>query len=215
MGSEAAIMIGTPAYNHQIHTDYLHSVMGFYRAGINYSLMTIGNESLITRARNSIITKFNEHKDFSHLLFLDGDVFLDAKDLLRLIEFDKDVIGAPVPLKGFDAKGNRRYNTGKILKQDSKPVIFDRVGTAVFMLSRKAVDALIDDAQQRNEVYQSNAGMPDGTEKTEHFDIFQVGVVNGEYLSEDYWVCHKLREMGFDIHVDLTTQVRHNGMYQF
>ena len=215
MTDQANLMIGTPAYNHQIHTDYLHSVMGFYRAGIKYSLMTIGNESLITRARNSVLAKFNQHQDFTHLLFLDADIFLDATDLAELIRHKKDVIGAPVPLKTIDGEGNKRYNTGKILQQDVQPATVDRVGTAVLMLSRKAVDALVEDARQQSNVYLSNIGMPDGSEKTEHFDVFQVGVVDGEYLSEDYWVCHRLRQLGFDIHVDLTVRVRHHGMYSF
>ena len=215
MTDQANLMIGTPAYNHQIHTDYLHSVMGFYRAGIKYSLMTIGNESLITRARNSVLAKFNEHKDFTHLLFLDADIFLDATDLAELIRHNKDVIGAPVPLKTIDNDGKKRYNTGKILQQDVQPATVDRVGTAVLMLSRKAVDALVDDARQHGNVYLSNIGMPEGSATTEHFDVFQVGVVDGEYLSEDYWVCHRLRQLGFDIHVDLTVRVRHHGMYSF
>ena len=49
----AHIMIGTPAYNGQLHTDYLHALLGFSRNGIQFSVATISNESLITRIGTS------------------------------------------------------------------------------------------------------------------------------------------------------------------
>ena len=58
MTKQTKLMIGTPAYNGYLHTEYLHSVLSFKSMGIDFSVQTIGNESLITRARNTILTKF-------------------------------------------------------------------------------------------------------------------------------------------------------------
>ena len=44
------------------------------------------------------------------------------------------------------------------------------------------------------------------------YDVFQVGVLDGVYLSEDYWVCRQLRELGFDIHVQLDAVTQHHGV---
>ncbi|MCZ7600733.1 MAG: hypothetical protein M5U09_27520 [Gammaproteobacteria bacterium] len=49
----------------------------------------------------------------------------------------------------------------------------------------------------------------------EQFDVFQVGVVDGEYLSEDYWTCCRLAALGFDIFVDPSIRVRHHGSATF
>jgi hypothetical protein len=51
--------------------------------------------------------------------------------------------------------------------------------------------------------------------KNPQYDVFQVGVKDGEYLSEDYWVCKTLQEKGFKVYVDTSIPVRHNGNYCF
>lgn len=209
---EANILIGTPAYAGQVHVDYVHALLSFYRAGVRFSLMTVDKESLITRARNAIISQFAELTDYSHLLFLDGDVHIDGEDVKRLLDHDKDVIGAAVPLKGTDRRGKQLYNAGQALRQEGGLVVSDRIGTAVLMLSRSAAAALIEDARDQGHTYSAS---PDHHQSNKagvtQYDVFQVGVVDGQYLSEDYWVCHRLRDLGFEIHVDPSIPVRHHG----
>lgn len=205
-------MIGTPAYAGQVHVDYVHALMSFYRAGIRFSIFTIDKESLITRARNSIISQFHGATEFSHLLFLDGDIYIDGKDIQCLLNHEKDVIGVPVPLKGTDQQGRQLYNTGPTLRQENELIVTDRIGTAVLMLARSAVDALIADASERGDTYLQSADHFRGNaEKVRQYDVFRVGVVNGEYLSEDFWVCRRLRDLGFEIYADPSVAVRHHG----
>ena len=47
------------------------------------------------------------------------------------------------------------------------------------------------------------------------YDVFKVGVYDGEYLSEDFFFCRYLREMGYKILVDPSIPTRHNGNYVF
>ena len=56
---ELNVFIGTPAYNSMIHTDYLHSIIDFHKNNFPITVMTIGNESLIPRGRNTIISYFH------------------------------------------------------------------------------------------------------------------------------------------------------------
>ena len=216
------VFIGTPAYNSMVHTDYLHSIISYYDKKVPFTLMTIGNESLITRGRNSVISYFSNIVDLSHLLFLDADIYLHADGLIRMLQLNKDVIGVPVALKGFNKQtGQPVYNTGKILDEEtvsdgSKIYKVDRVGTAVFMLSRKAIKALTDYAQDNKDIYYPNPHTRgDSQPDIKMYDIFKTGVFDGEYLSEDYYVCRILKEIGFDIFVDPNIKVRHNGMYVF
>lgn len=209
------LFIGTPAYNGMVHIDYLNSIMEYHQKGIPVTTMTIGNESLITRGRNTVISYFHQLKQFTHLLFLDADMYLSADSLVQLLSHEKDVIGAPVALKGFDKDGNPVYNVGKVFEEEGDLMKVDRVGTAVFMLSRNAVDALIRDAEENGFTYGSNPHTRGQAADIPMYDVFQVGVFDGEYLSEDYVVCRTLRELGYDVYVDPNVKNRHNGMFVF
>lgn len=214
MRTKFNVMIGTPAYAGMVHLDYLASISEYFRAQINFTLSAIGNESLITRARNAILSKFHEQPDYSHLLFLDGDVYLPATGLQRLLAHDVDVVGAAVPLKGFNARGERIFNVGTCLGEMGALHEVTRIGTAAMLLSRKAVTALVHEARLAGDTYERNLSGGAPMAKV-HYDVFKVGVVGGDYLSEDYWACHRLRALGYKIFVDPEIATRHQGTSQF
>ena len=211
MTSADNVMIATPAYGGMVHTDYVLALLGYQKAGIRYSLVALGNESLITRARNTLLSAFHHRREFTHLLFLDADVGLPPEGLLALLAHRRDVIGAPVPLKGRDANGARIFNLGRALGEDGGLTLVERIGTAALLLSRRAVDALVDEARADGRVYERMSTLKGDHGSPVHYDVFQVGVVDGEYLSEDFWVCRTLRTLGFSICVDPAIMTEHYG----
>lgn len=214
--SDARLVIGTPAYGSQVHLDYLHSIMSFYREGIRFTIFSVGNESLITRARNTIISAFYHSSGFTHLFFLDADVGIDAAGLGRLIGHGRDVIGAPVPLKTVREDGERIYNYSRVLEEQEDGLLrVDHVGTAALLLSRGAVNALVEAAKARGDVYELQRHDIGRTAEQPQYDVFRVGVRDGDYLSEDFWVCQALRDLGLEIHVDPQVRVTHSGTYRF
>ena len=217
------LFIGTPCYNSMVHSDYLHSIISYHEKGLPFSVMTIGNESLITRGRNTVLSYFHKLEQFTHLVFIDADIFLSADDLVKLLSHEKDVIGAPVPLKGFDEKGNHVTNIGSVIKDYGNGLVTtEKLGNAVMILSRRAVNALVGFAKANKDVYYGNPlSRGDSIDDALMYDVFKVGVLNknfseaGDYLSEDYYVCETLRKAGFEVFVDTTCKVRHNGMFTF
>lgn len=214
MSDSINIMVGTPAYNGMVHTDYVNSLLSFNNAGLSYSFLSIGGESLITRARNTILAHFHHNKAFTHLLFLDGDVYLDGLDVKKMLDTGYDVIGAPVPLKTLEG-GKPVFNISGPLAEEGSMAKVERLGTAAMILSRKAVTALVEDAIHDGRVYAANPLARGIGDTEEIYDVFQVGVRDGGYLSEDYWVCYRLRELGFDVYVDLSIKTRHHGIKRF
>jgi len=214
MPEQPNILVGTPAYNGMVHTDYVHSLLGFTQAGIRFGFLSIGGESLITRARNSILARFHRMPEFSHLLFLDGDVYLGGEDLKKLLVHNRDVIGAPVPLKTLE-EGKPVYNISGSLGEVDGLARVERLGTAAMLLSRNAVDELVIDAIADGRVYNPNPHARGLGDPEEVYDVFQVGVRDGEYLSEDFWVCQRLRELGFDVFVDTSIRTRHHGIRSY
>ena len=208
------LLIATPAYNGMVHVDYVQSLMEIGHAGIPYTLTTTAGESLITRARNSMISRFHANKEYTHLLFLDGDVRISGNAVSKLLKHKKDVIGAPVPLKQ-NPDEPKVFNIGGIRDAGQKLTRVERVGTAVLMLSRRAVEELVRDAVESGNAYKPSMLVRGEADVPQQYDVFRTGVRNGEYLSEDFWACYRLSELGFDIYVDLTIRIKHYGMFDF
>ena len=210
------LLVGTPAYNGQVQVSYVQSLLGMTASNIRFSLCTVSNDSLVSRARNTILTKFFEKSEHSHLMFLDADVGIHGEDVRKLLSHGKDVIGAPVQLKLLDTE-KPVFSVGKVLERTGTLASVTQLATGVMILSRKAVEALVKSAVDENRVYrysnelEISGDLPEGN----HYDVFRQGSVEGAYVSEDYQLCRDLRNLGFDIHVDLGIRTRHFGMLEF
>ena len=74
------VLLATPAYGGQITAAYFQSVLGLMNhagpRGIQIDVMTLTNESLITRGRNEIVATFLAG-DWTDLLWVDADIAFD------------------------------------------------------------------------------------------------------------------------------------------
>ena len=212
-----SILVATPAYNCVVHIDYFQSMIalcrGCVQSNINVEFMTIGNNSLVPKARNTSISYFVQNKQFTHLFFLDADVGIARDCVPKLLKRNVDIIGVPVPLKGFD-NGLPVLNIGQVYDIDKTGLAkVEHVGNAVLMISRKAAE----DICQRSKVYEDDPKYHRGRSVCKkNYDVFQIGVLeDGKYLPEDYYFCHKMRKLGYNIYVDYTIPVVHNGSFGF
>jgi len=107
-----SLMIGTPCYGGMCTTSYLQSMFLLQKTcenlGVHILLNTITNESLVTRARNSLVSSFlstdilqedGSNKKVDFLLFIDADIEFSPTDVIRLLVHDKDVVVGAYPLK--------------------------------------------------------------------------------------------------------------------
>ena len=100
------VAICTPCYGGQVHEKHYVSVVSFVIASMknnmNFTLETMANESLITRARNNLVAKCMANKDISHIMFIDADVGFDVESIYKLIAHNKDIVGGIYPKKTFE-----------------------------------------------------------------------------------------------------------------
>ena len=91
----SAVMFGVPCYGGALSTATLHGLLSTQRAllarRIRFECATTTNESLVTRARNSIVAHFLV-SDCSHLFFIDADIGFGAEAVLRILAHDRPVI---------------------------------------------------------------------------------------------------------------------------
>ena len=71
--------------------------------GLELSIKLLPGDSLITRARNTLVALFLGSPQYTHLLFVDTDITFHMDNVLRLLERSEQtpIVAAPYPKKGL------------------------------------------------------------------------------------------------------------------
>ena len=77
---------------------------GFRRLAlhVSVSLNLLGRDSLITRARNTLVPQFMTVPQATHLMFIDADIGFEPELVHRMLTFDEDVVGGMYPAKALN-----------------------------------------------------------------------------------------------------------------
>jgi hypothetical protein len=99
------ILIAMPTADAHVHVRTLKSLMGachfLARRGITFSF-GFRDQSDVATSRNRLVADFLAHEALSHLLFVDNDMEFATAAVGRLLDTDKDVVGAVYPKRGLD-----------------------------------------------------------------------------------------------------------------
>ena len=83
------LFIATPCYGGMITADYFKSCLQLAALAstkkVELQFGTIGNESLVTRARNTLVQLFMDG-DYTHLMFIDADISFDPESIFRMLD---------------------------------------------------------------------------------------------------------------------------------
>jgi cellulose synthase/poly-beta-1,6-N-acetylglucosamine synthase-like glycosyltransferase len=101
------VMVATPCYGGMTTSLFTQSMLQLQtecrRYDVDMILLTIANESLITRARNDLAYYFLTHADskgyYDYIMFIDADIHFDGDYVMRLIVHDKDIATGAYPMK--------------------------------------------------------------------------------------------------------------------
>lgn len=80
-------------------TSFLRFILMAQQVGLNWSLDTMVNESLVTRARNNLMAKMMTNTQATHFMFIDADIRFQPESIFQMMACDKDVIGGLYPKK--------------------------------------------------------------------------------------------------------------------
>jgi len=238
------IFIAIPCYGSSISNTTFHSILNCIKPlndlGHNLTIRTLPTESLISRGRNKFVTMFLDDKEFkgTHLLFIDADIGFTLENLLRVIEFNREVVTCTYPVKGFywqqlldrikkntdmDEKlmrdyllqfnvnlyPNTQFNNGFARVKES--------ATGFMMIKREVFTTIMDKFPNLKYKPDLRTGI-EGSSNA--YDFFPVGIYKekdgvNRYLSEDYYFCRLWEECGGEIWTDLQTPITHLGSTEY
>lgn len=190
------------------------------------------NESLITRARNTLAHKFLL-TDCDGMLFIDSDQGFDADGVIRMIESGKDIISAVVPMKHINWEAAKmayelgvddvekyaghyavNFEKGTTSVALDEPIVVDNIGTGLMYISRKVFEELAPLSRSYLN-HEEGTGIMDekGKKVIEFFalDIDERGIL----LSEDFYFCRAWKSLGNEVYAAPWVYVTHSGEHIF
>lgn len=207
--------IGLPCYGGLLLESTMTSILKFVllaqRVGLNWSMDTMSNESLVTRARNNLMAKMMSNEAATHFMFIDADIRFNAEDIFRMIATDKDIIAGLYPKKAYPIALN--LNLHQETKIQGPLFTVDTVATGFLMFKRKVYSDLID--AHKNLKYNDDVGLGKQFEPM-MYAIFDCVIDDkGHYLSEDWTFCRRAKALGYEIWADSRVILNHTGTHEF
>jgi len=209
------LMVAIPCYGGMVTAATLRGLLETQRAALSIGLpflcVTVTNESLVPRARNTLVARFLRSAA-SHLLFVDSDIGFGADAVLRLLGHGREVIGGLYRSKRLD----REEWVAEFVAAPDGTVRNDPATGAVEVATIGTGFLLI----RREVLTRMTEALPGTRHRTEEgivHALFDTGIepgteeVPGRYLSEDYLFCARWRALGGTVWCDPAIALEHRG----
>jgi hypothetical protein len=226
------IFIATPMYGGNCKAVYTHSLIFLISAlrdkGYEITYDFTMNESLITRARNTLVHKFLE-TDCDGLLFIDSDQGFNYNDVIKMIESNVGIIGAIYPMKqinwetvklahelGLDDLEKYAGHYAVNFKESTdiihldRPIEVDNIGTGLMYISRKVFEDMAPTCKSYLNHEAGTGIMQKDAKKV--IEFFALDIDDKDVLlSEDFYFCRKWRALGNEVYAAPWVYVTHSG----
>ena len=219
------VFIPLICYNHTCNTEWMMSILKLLNSaketGLNMSFYPIFFESLVSRARNAAVAHFLEDEENTHLLFIDSDIIFEPEDVYRLIQAEKDVIAGMYPKKYIvwdrlkkDPNAERvDFPIGGEIKVTEDDFIESSyLPTGFLMIKREAILKLIvehPELKYKNDIDGYMGG------EDNFYNLFNAGIRNGIYESEDWGFCSLWKESGGQVLIHPDINLKHVGWHEY
>jgi hypothetical protein len=228
------IFVATPCFGGLVTQEYMESVIACTSVlQVPMTLSLLGDDAMISRARNTLLHQFWVRSDASHILFVDADMGFPAEAPARLLAAGKDLVAGLYPIKerfwdkatqenvlrgeSQDAASLRYVGETEAMHRtwDKGPLIKTHyAGTGFMLISRKAIAMMI---KAYPETAYRRIDAADGGDGKEYHALFDASIdpETGTYLSEDFTFCRRWREIGGEVWLDTSITLTHAGRASF
>ena len=207
---KTSLYIATPAHDHKFNAGFTFSLLKLVNCGQFKLTFNRAAGCGVAWARNNMAAEFVTASTAEYYCAIDSDITFEPYHLARAIAFDKPIVCVPYALK----QDHLAWCINSIPGEEPDPATgFQKVataGTGFMLIKREVFQAMI--AKYPEIAYVDNLAANRGQTK---WDFFPMGVKNGIYLTEDWFFCVKARELGYDIWIDATDHVYHEGMIAY
>ena len=204
------LAVATPAHDNNVCVQFLQSwtdtLVTLMRAQTAIPwLMTLPGESLVMRARNTIVWQFLNQCDAEWLLMVDADMGWQGGAIARLLALGKTgklIVGGAGPRKQDDPSFCVRLSGPYIqVDKDTGCIRATELGTGLLLIHRSVLQTMVNAYPDLQ--YDDNGKMVTM--------LFDTSIVGRKLFSEDYTFMHRAAACGYEIWVDPTVELTHVG----
>jgi hypothetical protein len=194
----------------------------------------LGYESLVTRGRNTLVARFMDVPEATHLLFADADITFQPAQVLRMLRFEQDVVAGMYPLKmrEWSAEAITRVRDGEGLEtaplryvgapctgservEQDGFVTADYAGTGFMLIRRAALARMMEAHPELHYAAAHDRAMANPSKHQYALFDCMIEPETKHYLSEDYTFCRRWRALGGRIWLDTQSPLVHTGGHDF
>lgn len=232
------VMVATPCFGGLVNQGYMMSVLKLAQAAtggeFDLDVVLLGGDSLITRSRSVLVSRFLDNPRATHLMFIDADIAFAPDQFLRLLRLDKDFAAGAYPLKQIDwralpgraVKGEPlsgaglsyvgQICAGDQLRFESGFATATYAGGGFQLIKRQVFHRLIG-AHPELKFKSVHTLTNERPSDDNLYALFECAIdsQSGAYLSEDYAFCARWRALGGRIWLDLQSRLTHAGMSHY
>jgi hypothetical protein len=173
-------------------------------------VVTIRNESLIPRGRNTAVAHFLA-SDATHLVFIDSDIGFPWQGVFRLMAHGRPLVGATYARKHLGAPSFAFVPLERAVPADTQGLVeVHSLPTGFMCIARDTVQRLVGAYAGTRYGMRPGDGPP-GAWRDNLFDLFGLCRDGMNYWSEDYAFCQRWRGLIGKCWLDPNILLEHHG----
>lgn len=186
------VYVLTNTSNNDVKSLYVSSLATSIRLalfnGIKVIPLFAGNIDSSTMAKNELLNNIKD-VDYDSVVFINPDIGWDALSFVTCLASKEEVVALPVVKK---TAGNVVFDLdidmSDIEKNDEGLIKVKHASTAFLKISKKVLTELLDSSLSVT----NNTG-------NEVKNVFEFEVKDGQFFNDSVVICHKIKDMGYDI----------------
>lgn len=215
-----SVLIAMPCYGGMVSDKTAKGLFNLGKelrtVGIDHGLLTIANESLVTKARSTIVNFYMNNTKYERILFIDADIGFTPEDVFNLLKYDKDIVCGAYPMKGIPLRYN--YNICEPKVEDGELIQIENIGFGFASISRRVFESIQQKYGEELKYYPStnNSSCPP-TEKeyNNSYHYFLELKKNMSFLPEDFSFFERAKSVGYSAWLNSNIRLAHVGSHVY
>jgi hypothetical protein len=208
------VFIATPSHDHKFHASFAFSLFKLQATRLFPLHVTRVGGAGVARARNNQAQEFLTKTDCDIFACVDGDIGFEPENFARCVAHITH--GGKLNVNGLYCLKQRELAwcinalPGEEMDLSTGLQRVATAGTGFKFIHRNVFERMI--AAHPEIAYKEDLS---GERGITRWDFFSMGVVEGRYLTEDWYFDYRCGKLGIPVHVDCTFHLKHEGMISY